>query len=168
MHADRKKGGKTKLQVTVDKVKASGWRSINDFITAYYSEPTFASQSLRYQPETDFIPSRILDIWMVQVPSQAAKYELNMTITRKAAEIMIKESTKAYHDPSLRLSTAGLDIPYLTTDFGLKRIQDTYFSLLPCLMFLLHALLTAKNDYERWNGKEKISWLQRYIFLQSS
>jgi hypothetical protein len=147
---------KTKLQVTVDNVKALGWRSINDFIEAYYNEPTLASQSLRYQPETNFIPSHILDIWMVQVPSQAARDELNMAITRKATEIMVNESTRAYHDPSLRLSSTGLDIPYLTTDFGLKKVQDTYFSLLPCLTFLLHALLTAENDYERWNGKEKV------------
>lgn len=65
--------------------------------------------TLRYQPET-----------IDQKPSQVARDELNMTITRKAAEIMVKESTRAYHDPSLRLSLTGLDIPYLTTDFGLK------------------------------------------------
>lgn len=159
------------LQATVNKVKVSGWRSINEFIEAYYNEPTCASQSLRYQPGTNFIPSRILDIWMIQVPSQAARDELNMTITRKAAEIMVKESTRAYHDPSLRLSSTGLDIPYLTTDFGLKKVQDTYFTLLPCLTFLLHALLTAENDYERWNGKEKVGkdlMASKVHLLQSS
>jgi hypothetical protein len=147
------------------KALGSSWRSINEFIEAYYNEPTCASQSLRYQPETKFIPSRILDIWMVQVPSQAARDELNMTITRKAAEIMVKESTWAYHGPSLRLSSTGLDIPYLTTDFGLKEVQDSYFRHLPCLTFLLHAARTTMSDGIERRKSGKISWLQRYIFL---
>lgn len=62
-------------------------------IEAYYNEPTYPSHSLWYQPETDFTQShsRHLD----GTPSQAAKDELNMTITRKAAEIMVKESMRA-------------------------------------------------------------------------
>jgi hypothetical protein len=35
-----------KLQATIDKVKASGWRSTNEFVEAFYSEPTSAAQSL--------------------------------------------------------------------------------------------------------------------------
>lgn len=30
-----------------------------------------------------------------------------------------------------------------------------YTTLLPCLFFLLNALLTAQNDYERWHHTEK-------------
>jgi len=49
-----------------------------------------------------------------------------MAITKKAAEIMIKESTTAYRDHRLQVSSSGLDIAYLTSDFGLKKMQDIY------------------------------------------
>jgi hypothetical protein len=42
-------GRKTKLQATIDKVKASGWRSTNEFVEAFYSEPTSAAQTISYE-----------------------------------------------------------------------------------------------------------------------
>lgn len=89
MLSDRKKVRKTKLQVTVDKLKASGGA-----LSMMSSKLTTMNQ-----------------------------------LTRKAAEIMVKESTRAYHAAFRVISRTRL------TDFGLKKVQDTYFSLLPCLMF---------------------------------
>jgi len=146
----------SKVKSAVDSIRAAGWRSVNEFLEAFYSEPAYAAQSLRLQPGSRSAPSRLLDIWIEQVPSGEAKQELDMAITKKAAEIMIKESTTAYRDHRLQVSSSGLDIPYLTSDFGLKKMQDIYTALLPCLTFLLYALLTAQNDYERRKGKDKV------------
>lgn len=68
---------------------ASGWRSINDFIEAYYNEPHKVCINLK-----PTLHSRILGVWTPGT-SQAARDELNMTITRNAADIMVKESIRA-------------------------------------------------------------------------
>ncbi|PPR07256.1 hypothetical protein CVT26_012514 [Gymnopilus dilepis] len=145
-----------KLAKSVKALKGIGWRSTNDFVQAFYEDPALAAQSLRLQPGTAYAPEAILAAWIAQVPSGAGAAELNMAITRKATTIMVAESTEAYHHPELRLSSTNLDIAYLTTDFGLKRLSDLYISTLPCLSYMLQALLTAENDYERWNEREKI------------
>jgi hypothetical protein len=146
----------TKVRKSVA-LKGLGWKSTNTFIEAYYCNNDMASQSLRFQAGSSYAPEAIMTAWLARVPSGASRTELKMAITRKAAEIMVSESTKAYHHPDLRLSSSDLDIAYLTTDFGLQKLQSLYISLLPCLSFLLQALLTAENDYERWNGREKIA-----------
>lgn len=48
---------------------------------------------------------------MSNVSSGNAKEKLYLTITQKAVEIMIQESTKAYHDNGLRLvaSSSGFN-----------------------------------------------------------
>ena len=132
-----------KLTDATRAIKTSGFRLTNHFIQAYYgSERTV--QSLRHQPGKSYGPAQLIDLWMKHVPS-GSKHEPNLTITRKATEIMVKESTMAYQRPEFQLSSSGLDIPYLMTEFGLKKLQDTYATLLPCLSFLLHGLLTAKK-----------------------
>jgi hypothetical protein len=72
------------------------------------------------------------------------------------AQIMVNESTAAYHNKNLCLSSSRVNIPYLTTDFGLKKIQGIYMELLPCLSILLIMLLTAQNGYEKRKGSGKI------------
>jgi len=94
--------------------------------------------------------------WMKNVPSGDAREVLNLAITRKAAEIMVKESTRAYHDDFLHLSASGLTADFVGTDFGLEKIKNIYSTLLPCLTLLLSTLLTAQNDYEKKKGVEKI------------
>ena len=81
---------------------------------------------------------------------------LNLAITRKAAEIMVKESTRAYRNDFLRLSASGLTADFVDTDFGLEKIKNIYSTFLPCLTLLLSTLLMAQNDYEKKKGVEKI------------
>ena len=145
-----------KLKKSVKALKSLGWRSINEFVEQTYNNEDMAAQSLRFREDSSYAPEAILTAWLARVPSEAARAELNMAITRKAATIMVDESTKAYHHADLRLSTSDLELAYDTPDFGLQKLQDLYLSLLPCLSYLLHALLTAQNDYERWNKREKI------------
>lgn len=144
----------TKLKETTAAIKKLGWRSTNDFIQAFYCSP-LAAQALRYQPGSTFGPANVLASWKVYAPSEESRNEINRTITRAAAEIVIQESTRAYRNSSLQISSTGLNIPFLTTEFGLNKIQKTYTSLLPCLYLLLTMLLSAENDYERKIGRGK-------------
>ena len=145
-----------KLQNAATYLKNAGWRSTNEFILDHYNTPSSASQSLRLQPQsTSYAPNDIMAAWLANVPSGAEK-ELHLSIMRHAAQIMVNESTAAYHNEKLCLSSSGLDIPYLTTDFGLKQIQNIYSQLLPCLSILLIMLLTAPNDYEKRKGAGKV------------
>ena len=144
-----------KIIKTVQSIKDCGWRSTNHFIEAFYSS-TEASQSLRYQQGSEYGPERIMTTWMENVPSGDARQALNLAITRKAAEIMVKESTKAYHHNFLRLSASGLTADFVDTDFGLEKIKRIYSTFLPCLTLLLSTLLMAQNDYEKKKGVEKI------------
>jgi hypothetical protein len=86
--------------------------------------------------------------WMANVPPGDAKDQLNLSITQKAAEIMVQESTKAYHDNGLRLSASELNAKLINSDFGLKNIRTTYDTLLPCLTLLLTLLLTAQGRHD--------------------
>ncbi|KAF8070439.1 hypothetical protein FPV67DRAFT_1487410 [Lyophyllum atratum] len=149
-----KKSTGSKLSDAINAIRSSGFRSTNHFIQKFY-DSEHAVQSLRHQEGKSYGPAKLMDLWTQSVPS-GSEHELHLAITRKAAQIMVKESTTAYHDKTLRFSSSGLDIPYLTTDFGIKTIQQSYAKLLPCLSFLLHALLTAENDYERRNDTEKM------------
>ena len=145
-----------KLQDASAYLKKAGWRSTNDYILDHYNTPSFASQSLRLQPRsTSYAPDDIMAAWLANVPP-GSKKELHLSITRHSAQIMVNESTAAYHNKELCLSSSGLNIPYLTTDFGLKKIQNIYSQLLPCLSVLLIILLTAPNDYEKRKGAGKI------------
>ncbi|KAG6835249.1 hypothetical protein H0H93_003482 [Arthromyces matolae] len=142
-----------KLTKSVAAIKKIGFRSINDFVESYY-DSEHAVQSLRYQDGMAYGPAKLMDSWTQNVPPASRKH-LNLAITRKSAEIMVQESTKAYRDDSLRLSSSGISIPYLTTNFGLSKIHQTYTQLLPCLTLLLTTLITAPNDYERFKHVEK-------------
>lgn len=144
----------TKLKKTTAVIKKLGWRSTNDFIQAFYCFP-LAAQALHYQPGSTFGPANVLSSWKAYAPSEESRNEINQAITCAAADIMIQESTRAYHNSSLQISSSGLNIPYLTTEFGLQQIRKTYNSLLPCLTLLLTLLLSAENDYERKIGREK-------------
>jgi hypothetical protein len=95
-----------KLSKTVDAIKKCGWRTTNEFIEGFY-DSSEAVQSLRYQPGSSYAPECILTSWMSNVPSGAAKEKLYLSITQKAAEIMVHESTKAYHDNGLRLAASS-------------------------------------------------------------
>ena len=106
---------------TIQAIKDCGWRSTNQFVEAFYSS-TEAAQSLRYQEGSDYGPEQIMTAWMKNVPSADAKQALNLAITRKAAEVMVKESTRAYHNDFLRLSASGLTADIVGTDFGLEKI----------------------------------------------
>ena len=81
-----------KVIQTIQAIKNCGWRSTNQFVEVFYSS-TVAAQSLRYQLGSEYSPERIMSAWMKNVPSEDARQVLNLAITRKAAEIMVKEST---------------------------------------------------------------------------
>ncbi|KAF8871852.1 hypothetical protein CPB84DRAFT_1854765 [Gymnopilus junonius] len=92
---------------------------------------------------------------MANVPQGKAKQQLNLSITRKAAEIMVDESTAAYHQESLQLSASGLNSRHVDMNFGLEHLKTVYCMFMPCLTLLLTTILTAENDYERKKGVEK-------------
>jgi hypothetical protein len=144
-----------KVIQTIQAIKDCGWRSTNQFVEVFYGS-TVAAQSLRYQPGSEYSPERIMSAWMKNVPSGDARQVLNLAITRKAAEIMVKESTRAYHNDFLRLSASELTADFVGTDFGLEKIKKIYSTFLPCLTLLLSTLLMAQNDYEKKKGVEKI------------
>lgn len=147
---------KKKLDKAATYLKNTGWRSTNEFILDHYNSPVFTTQSLRFQSSSIYAPDAIMAAWLANVPPGPSQKELNLSITRHAAQIMVNESTAAYHNKKLCLSSSGVNIPYLTTDFGLKQIQDIYSELLPCLSVLLIMLLTAQNDYEKRKGSGKV------------
>jgi hypothetical protein len=87
-----------KIIETLEAIKLCGWRSTNQFIQAFYaSKFKWATQSLRYQPDSAYGPEHIMTAWMANVLSGDAKDKLHLSITHKAAEIMVQEFTKAYH-----------------------------------------------------------------------
>ncbi|KAF8164700.1 hypothetical protein B0H34DRAFT_670727 [Crassisporium funariophilum] len=144
-----------KIIKTVKAIKKCGWRTTNKFVKGFYNSSQ-AAQSLCYQPKTDYGPKHILTAWMSKAPSSNAKAHLNLVVTQKAAEIMVKESTKACHNKDLCLSALGINAEHINSEFGLQKIKKTYDTLLPCLTLLLSTLLTAQNNYERKNDTEKI------------
>ena len=99
--ATREEQHKKKLQDASTYLKKAGWRSTNDYILDHYNTPTFASQSLRLQQRsTSYAPDDIMAAWLANVPP-GSKKELHLSITRHAAQIMVNESTAAYHNKEL-------------------------------------------------------------------
>ncbi|KIM71540.1 hypothetical protein PILCRDRAFT_16981 [Piloderma croceum F 1598] len=149
-----------KIHGVTDALKTNGWRSVNDFLLAFYTsnDPIVSQQAQRnlsYTAGQSFAPEKILDAWLDHGPSGESRDQLHLAITRKAAKIMIKETDKAYHQDELRISSSKLDIPYLTTEFGLKKMLVLYQTVLLCLWLLLSTILAAQNDYEKKTGREK-------------
>ncbi|KAF8979824.1 hypothetical protein BDQ17DRAFT_1439269 [Cyathus striatus] len=151
-----KKISSKKVEKGVDMLKQVGFQSGNEFVQAFYESESHASQALHYQQDANYAPSAILNGWMCNVPKEALSH-LNSAVTKAAIEIIIAESTIACKDNTLRLSSSGITVSYLTTDFGLNQIQTTYTKLLPCFSTLLLAVLTAKNKYEQQKGTEKLN-----------
>jgi hypothetical protein len=111
-----------KLHTSINALKNHGWRSTNEFVEAFYADADLSAQSLWFTSIWFYAPEGIITAWMKQVPSGKSKTELNMAITRKATEIMISESTKAYHHPDLRISSSNPDIVFLMTGFRLQKL----------------------------------------------
>ena len=154
--SSKKKSTDDKLTASIKGMKKIGFRSINDFIIAYYSS-THGAQSLRSQEGKSYGPAKILDAWTANVPN-GAEEALHMSIVNKTSEILLREAKRAAHTSELKLTSEGkgdLNFSCLTSDAGLDDIQNCYLNILPCLCTLLYALLTAPNDYETWNHTEK-------------
>ena len=121
-------------------LKKAGWRSRNDFILDHYNTPTSASQSLRFQPQSkSYAPNDIMAAWLANVPSGSER-ELRLSITRHAAQIMVNESTAAYHNQELCFSSSGLDTPPISQMISASRKSKTFIpSSSPAyLSFLSH------------------------------
>lgn len=147
---------KPNIKLVNNFVKASGWRSMNDFIVDFFNSSEGAP-SLRYIEGKTYGPARILNAWTISVPSNESRSALNESITKKAAEILVAESSAVIHNKTLQVSSSGLTIPFLTNNFGLTSIWAVYKTLLPCLILVLTTLLTALNNYERKHSREKFS-----------
>ncbi|KAF8995223.1 hypothetical protein BDQ17DRAFT_1430483 [Cyathus striatus] len=144
-----------KLTKAVKVLTGIGFRSPNKFVQAFYSSEKLATQALRFREDASYAPSQILSAWIYNVPKDSCN-TLNLAITKAAVDIIIEESTKACRDATLQLSSSGISVPYLTMEFGLDKIQEHYNTLFPCFNMILFAVLTARNDYERWNNTDKI------------
>ena len=138
------------------------WGSLNEFLFAFFSSEDKnisrqANTCLRYKHGQIYAPEKLLTIWLERTHGESRQY-LQETITRNAADIMVKESDRAIRDERLRVSATGATIPRLSTpDFGLGRLAEVYQTLLPCMWMLLLALLTASNTYERKNHTTKLN-----------
>jgi hypothetical protein len=149
-----------KIQNATQGIKYVGWASMNQFLLAFYTSdnPEVLQQSrssLSYTEGQAFALEKILDAWLKNGPTGNSHDQLQLTITQKTATIMIKETDKAYHWDELCISSSQLDIPYLTTECGLKKMASMYQTTLPCLWLLLSTILAAPNDYEKEQSKEK-------------
>lgn len=141
-------------------IRQQGDWSVNDFLKAFYSsdDPDIvlqATQSLAFRSGKAFFPDSLLTLFRNRVSAGDSEKELNKTITRHCADIVVNESTKAYHHEKLRLSSSKVTIALLTTSFTLSMLAPLYRELLPCLWLLLFHLITAVNDYEMKVGHEK-------------
>ncbi|KAF5334932.1 hypothetical protein D9611_010044 [Ephemerocybe angulata] len=144
-----------KLKASDVWIKANGWRSTNEYVQAYYSSPSFAPQALRHDSNASYKPVEILDSWMKNAPSKEATNALNAAVMKHATAAIIKESDSALNDPELSLPALSITISRLANNFGLETVQSIYLSTLPCLALLLTSIMTAPNNYERWNHVEK-------------
>jgi hypothetical protein len=149
-----------KIQNATQGIKDAGWGSMNQFLLAFYTSdnPEVLQQSrssLSYTEGQAFAPEKILDAWLKNGPTGNSRDQLHLAITRKTAAIMVKETDKAYHRDELCISSSQLDIPYLTTEFGFKKMASMYQTIRPCLWLLLSTILATPNDYEKKQGKEK-------------
>lgn len=148
-----------KIQAVLQAVKDHNWRSLNDFLLAYYSSNDAeiaqqAGRNIAYTEGKRFAPEQIIDSWLDTAHGET-KRQLEMMLTRKAAGILVEESSRACHKPALKLPASKVETSYLSTDFALSKLATIYQTMLPCLWLLLMTLLTAPNDYERKHGKEK-------------
>ncbi|TFY76948.1 hypothetical protein EWM64_g7063 [Hericium alpestre] len=149
-----------KILATVNAIKGHGWSSVTDFQSAFYTSTDktikqLSGSNLRYVEGRAFAPDVLTSAWLSNGPKGESRKQLHRTITRKAASIMIDESSRACNLDELRISSQHISIPYLTTDFALKKLYGIYTSFLPCLCLLLTMLLTAPNTYERTKHVEK-------------
>jgi hypothetical protein len=166
-----------KLVQVTEAIRDAGWRSFNDFQLAFYTndDPAVIQQartSLRYISGKTFAPDVLLDAWLEHGPPGESRLELKKNLTRKAAAVLVTESTLACRSPDLRLPTTELDNKYLANNFALETLATLYLRILPCLWLLLHILLTAPNDYELKHkqvkkDKEEMSRRVSGILLQS-
>ncbi|TFY74571.1 hypothetical protein EWM64_g9441 [Hericium alpestre] len=150
-----------KLQRTITSIKSNGWRSINDFLTAFYTSDDdtvkqVSNTNLRYKAGQTFAPDVLIDAWLTNGPKGESRKKLHETITRRAADVMIKESTRACNNPALKVSSSHVTVPYLTSEFGLNDVMSLYRTLLPCLWLFLSLLIMAPNTYEKSHHTEKL------------
>lgn len=148
-----------KIQAVLQAVKDNNWRSLNEFLLAYYNSKDVniaqqAGRNIAYTDKKRFAPEQLIDSWLSSSHGET-KRQLELTITRKAAGILVQESTRACHEDRLKLTSSKVDTAYLSTDFALSKLANIYQTLLPCLWLLLMTLLSAPNEYERKKQREK-------------
>ena len=149
-----------KIHGVTNALKTNRWHSVDDFLLVLYTsnDPIVSQQAQRnlsYLAGQSFAPEKILNAWLDHGPSGESQDQLHLSITCKAANVTVKETDNTYHQDELHISFLKLNIPYLTTEFGLKKILVLYQTVLPCLWLLLSTILAAQNDYEKQMGREK-------------
>lgn len=159
-----------KINKTRQAILDNKWRSVNEFLIAFYSsnDPAVvhhSARSLAYEEGKSFLPREMLNLWQTRCKS---KPQFNQIVAEKAAEIVVQESTRALRRPELHLDTADFDLD-VSTNFGLSPLQKIYQTTLPCLFTILVALLTAKNEYEHRRrtvklGKEDMAFRVRSTY----
>ncbi|TFY56499.1 hypothetical protein EVJ58_g7606 [Rhodofomes roseus] len=108
-----------KIRAVLQAVKENNWRSFNEFLLAFYTsqDEEIAKQAGRCIAHTDgksFPPEQILDIWLA-TNNQDTKVALEQMVTRKAADVLVRESTRACHEDKLKLTSAKVDATYIST-----------------------------------------------------
>ncbi|TBU40577.1 hypothetical protein BD309DRAFT_1046122 [Dichomitus squalens] len=149
-----------KINGVLKAVTDNHWKSLNDFLIAFYTSRdkaifTHSQRTITFSCNKVFPPERLLDAWLDSATGDTA-HELRRTPIRKATDIMVEESTRACTNPSLHLSSTGIDVSDLKDNMLLGQLAKTFQTLLPCLWLLLMTLLTAANAYEKKTRKVKV------------
>lgn len=133
-------------------VRSQNW-SLNDFLLAFYSsgDTSIATHRGRCLTKVDgarFAPEELVDLWLQHCPSGSQNY-LEHVIVERASRIITKETDKACALKSLCVSTTSVKADDLDDQFLLSRLEPIYTTILPCLWFLLHAVITSSNRSEQ-------------------
>lgn len=141
-----------KLEGICEYLHTKGY-SVNTFLIALWSceEKKTKERANRLLARAEgrvYNTAKIMDLWIERTPEATRPY-LNRFLTEKVAGIVVKESTAALKSDKLYLPAKDIKIAHLVGDtFALRNLYKIYQTLLPCLCFLLFALLTAMNPYE--------------------
>ena len=160
-----------RVKEVTELIRSQNW-SFNDFLIAFYSsdDTSIASQRGRCLTKVDgarFTPEELLDLWLANCPSGSQSY-LEHVIVDRASRIIIKETNRACALKSLSVSTTSVKADDVDEHFLLSKLETVYTATLPCLWFLLNAIITSPNRSEQQKQEAAASKETRARFVESS
>lgn len=159
-----------RVKEVTELIRSQKW-SFNNFLIAFYSssDASIASQRGRCLTKVDgarFAPEELLDLWLDGCPSSSQGY-LERVIVDRASRIIIKETDKACALKSLSVSTTSVKADDVDEHFLLSKLESVYTATLPCLWFLLNAIVASSNRSEQQKQEAAASKEMRARFVES-